>query len=91
MNYMFYLGQYGNFNPYLGLNGGVMAVETRIEMGLYAVQETKWHWALGPEAGFMFPSDRFLGYVSARYNYAFEAGDAPEVAYWSFQVGLGLR
>ena len=56
----FYLGQRGGLRPYVGANVGTYAIERRVEIGLYALQETTWHWGLAPEVGFTFPVGTLL-------------------------------
>ncbi len=86
-----YWGYYGEFRPYLGLNAGTYIIENRLELGLFALQETNWHFGFAPEVGFQMPAGRFLGFVNVRYNYALKAGSTPEQAYWGFNVGVGLQ
>lgn len=85
-----YLGQWGMTRIFAGAMGGGYVVERRVEVGLFAVESQKWQWGFAPEVGILLPFESSVGFVSARYNYAFENGDDnPEHTYWSAQVGLG--
>ena len=86
-----YWNYYGDFRPYVGLNTGAYIVENRFEMGLYQLQETKWHFGLAPAVGAQMPAGRFLGFFELRYNYVFKAGDSFEQSYFGFIIGVGLQ
>lgn len=75
---------------FLGLNGGTAYIERRIEIGTMAFDDDNWHLALAPEIGWQLPWDSFLGYVSARYHYAFAAGDQEAQQWLEFKIGFGL-
>ena len=85
-----YLGSWGTTRIFAGAMGGGYVVERRTELGLYAIESQKWQWGVAPEIGILLPFESSVGFVSARYNYAFENGDDhPEHTYWSAQIGLG--
>jgi hypothetical protein len=85
-----YLGSYGLTRIFAGAMGGGYVVERRVEVGLFAQESQKWQWGVAPEVGILLPFGNSVGFVSARYNYAFENGkDHPEHTYWSAQIGLG--
>ena len=75
---------------YAGINVGTAWIERRAEMGMYQLTEDKWHFAIAPEVGWNLPWDSFLGYVGARYHYAFEAGDVKAQQWLEFKIGFGL-
>lgn len=84
----YYLGS-GRAQPFVGLGVGTYWVENKVEVGLTSITDSNWHFGLAPEVGVMLP----LGggpstYLSARYNWALEAGDF-EHAFWSIGVGIG--
>ena len=85
-----YLGSWGSTRLFLGAMGGGYVVERRTELGLYAVESQKWQWGVAPEVGVLLPFESSTGFVSVRYNYAFENGeDHPNHVYWSAQIGVG--
>jgi hypothetical protein len=75
---------------FAGLNGGTAYIERRTEVGFIGLEDANWHFALAPELGFMLPWDSFLGYISARYHYAFAAGDMEAQQWLEFKIGFGL-
>jgi len=75
---------------FAGINAGGAWIERRTEIGLTALEEANWHFALAPEVGWQLPWDSFLGYVSARYHYAFAAGNMEAQQYLEFKIGFGL-
>jgi len=93
-----YLAAYYEFGPmkvrsgrfYVGLNGGTAWCEQRTTMALFALEDDNWHMAVAPEIGYKLPWDSFVGHVSARYNYLFEAGDSDAQTWLEFRVGFGL-
>ncbi len=93
-----YLAAYYEFGPrkvrsgrlYVGMNGGAAWLEQRTTLALYAEEDDNWHLAVAPEIGYRLPWDSFVGYVSARYNYLFEAGDTDAQSWLEFRVGFGL-
>ena len=75
---------------FAGLNAGTLYMERRTEVGFIGIDEDTWHFALAPEVGFQLPWDAFLGYISARYHYAFKGGDVEAQQYLEFKIGFGL-
>jgi hypothetical protein len=80
---------YRNVLPYLGVGLGACWIEKRIEMGIVALENSNWHFALVPEGGVVIP----MGYGSnllfgLKYNYAFEKGDEPAYSYWNVNIGI---
>jgi len=75
---------------YAGINAGTAWIEQRTEMSLYQLTEDNWHFAVAPEVGMNLPWDSFLGYVAARYHYAFKTGDMEAQQWIEFKIGFGL-
>ena len=75
---------------YAGMNAGTAWIERRTEISLYALTDTNRHFAVAPEVGWQLPWDSFLGYVGARYHYAFKAGDTRAQQWFEFKIGFGL-
>ena len=83
-----YSGAAGGFRTYLGGGIGTYWIENRAELGLTALTTTNWHFGIAPEIGFIMPKDNFAaGFLSIKYNYAFEAGGIAH-SYWTFGVGF---
>ena len=75
---------------FAGLNAGGLYMERRTEVGFIGIEEDTWHFAVAPELGIQLPWDAFLGYIAARYHYAFKAGDVEAQQYLEIKVGFGL-
>jgi opacity protein-like surface antigen len=78
-----------DFIPYVGFGVGTTWIKRRLEVGVFAFEESSWRFGLAPEAGFMVP----VGYINyltftARYDYAFKSGDEPAYSYWGLRVGI---
>jgi len=86
-----HFGTYGSLRPYVGINAGMYIIENRLEVGLYALEETNVHVGAAPEVGVKLPSGRFLGFLGARYHFTTEAGNTPAQSFWEFRVGFGLE
>jgi outer membrane protein W len=89
-NVHYYLGKRGDrIRPFFGGNIGAYIIEQRLELGIVAFQDTKWHFGLAPEGGIaMHLTDDAWWFFNARYNYAFESGDVPSQSYWTFNIGI---
>jgi len=75
---------------FVGMNAGGAWIERRTDVGLVSIKEDNWHFAVAPEIGWQLPWDSFLGYVSARYHYAFKAGNMEAQQWLEFKIGFGL-
>ena len=82
-----YLGRRGKLRPYIGANVGTYAIETRVEVGLFAFQETNWHLGGAPEVGLLMPMGESELYIYGRYNYAAEQDGRTET--WA-TVNIGI-
>jgi opacity protein-like surface antigen len=88
-NVSYFFGSPGRARPYLSANLGGYLMEHRIEVGLYGIEETNFHFGFAPEAGLAFPlQPNVSGILNARYNYAFSAGSIDDQSYVSFGLGL---
>jgi hypothetical protein len=91
----FYIGKQDGPRAYLGVNGGTYYIERLVDVGTFEVKDHNWHGGVAPEVGFAFPLRGGMGntafFTSARYNYAFAAGDAPYQSWISVHVGFAWR
>ena len=71
----------------LGANVGTYGIETRVEVGLFAFQETNWHLGAAPELGILMPMGESELYIYGRYNYAVETEDRIET--WA-TINIGI-
>jgi hypothetical protein len=76
---------------WIGAGAGAMVSENRVEVGTFAVKDTKWHLAIAPEAGIVYSLHRDMAlFGQVRYNYAFKTSDI-EHQFMNFNVGLAWR
>lgn len=75
---------------FAGFNAGGAWIERRMDVGFVSISEDNWHFAVAPEIGWQLPWDSFLGYVGARYHYAFKAGNMEAQQWLEFKIGFGL-
>ena len=88
-NVSYFFGTQGGARPYLAANVGGYIMEHRLEVGLYALEETNFHFGFAPEAGIAFPvRPNVAAVLNTRYNYAFSAGSIDDQAYLSFSIGF---
>ena len=92
-----YAGWFKYFNTdrrssrfFAGGNLGAAWIQRRTDIGLVRFEEANWHFALAPEVGWQLPWDSFLGYVAARYHYAFKAGNMEAQQWLELKIGFGL-
>lgn len=93
-----YLAAFYEFGPkkvrsgrfYVGMNAGTAWLEKMSTLGLYTIEDDNWHVAFAPEIGYKLPWSSFVGHVSMRYNYLFDAGESGKQSWMEFRVGFGL-
>lgn len=94
VNAHFYTGTPGGTQLFVGLNGGGMIVEERLDINIWAIKSNRWHWAVAPEVGVNLPLGYNVGLaVSAVYHYAFSAGEklvgeSSKHQYFSINIGV---
>ena len=75
--------------PYAGLSLGTAPTKQRTEVGIIAIDEFNWHFALAPEIGILVPIDTGVDFFgSLKYNLALKANDSITHSYLNIQVGL---
>jgi hypothetical protein len=67
----YYLGSRRGLNASVGINGGLIAVEERLEVNVVAFQSTKWGLGIAPEIGIFYPvTPDVNAYAGAKYHYS---------------------
>jgi hypothetical protein len=67
----------------------MLAMQHRMDVGLYTIEETNVHFGFGPEAGVAIPVRPDLAAVlNTRLNYALAAGSVEHQSYLSFGIGV---
>ena len=88
-NISYFFGKEGHARPYIAGNVGTYIMEHQLEIGLYAISETNWHFGFAPEAGIAIPlQSNATAFVNSRYNYALSAGSVDDQSYLSFSLGI---
>ena len=88
--------RYWNKNPVFedfaffgGLGVGTSIIKRRIEVGIFAIDETKWHFTIAPEVGAAYSlSESLMFFLSAQYFYSFKTSDLPEHSHLTLHVGF---
>lgn len=97
VNAHFYTGQAGGTRLFIGAGAGLIGLQERIDMGILAFEQMKWHFGIAPEIGFALPVDYNMSLiVSGKYHYAFSSGDrmsgeAATHSYISLNIGLSFN
>jgi len=79
----------GETRPYFGVGAGAYYIKERVDIGVYQINESDWHFGVAPEVGLLFPA----GYgteimIGAKYNYVYQAGDSPTRDWFNVLIGL---
>ena len=78
-----------SFMPYAGVGLGAYKQNVRTDMGVYTLEDKKWHFGFYPEIGFIYEFSYGVGLnVFARYDYTLKSGDADSQSYLSFGIGF---
>ena len=85
----YYFSPDEKLSPFVGLGIGVTYNEVNTEMGQYYVDIDTWQFSLAPEVGVKIATGAEVsGYLSVRYNNAFETSDLDAMSYLTLNVGL---
>ena len=88
-NYYFLTDPRG-VRPYAGLGVGAYAAEHRLDVGVWTITDTSWHFGLAPEIGAVLPTGKARIVVSSKFNYAFASDRWDPLMYLNFNVGVEL-
>ncbi len=84
----YYIGDGDRMKPFVGLGAGALYTKSRTEMGIYYVENSRWHFCLAPELGFTTPVGYDVDFLaSGRYTYGTKTDDMG-VSYVSIAVGF---
>ena len=76
--------------PYAGLGVGAYAAEHRLDVGIWTISDTSWHFGFAPELGVALPTGRMPLVISTKFNYGFASGRWDPLMYMNFNVGVEL-
>lgn len=89
-NVNYYFKQSDKVNTYAGMGLGLVYNLRNTDMYVYTLEESSWNFALQPEIGLEYKTDRKWAITAAaKYYYGFESGDiqAP-ISYFALNLGL---
>jgi outer membrane protein W len=85
-NYTFGMGSVG---PYVGLGVGTLCDIRTTDMGLFEVEDNNWHFAMSPQAGFIFDTGAPVSLkLALKYDHAFKIENSE--AFSMLQMSIGL-
>jgi len=86
----YYLGEDFEVRPYFGMGVGTNRTVQRTEMGLFAINNNNWHFALAPSAGFLIPTGNYdtAIHLALRYHYAFKTKDSIDHSWLGINLGI---
>lgn len=85
-NYIFGMGAIG---PYIGLGVGTLYDLRNTNMGLYTIEDHNWHFAMSPQAGFLFDTGAPVALkVAFKYDHAFKIENS--AAFGMLQMSIGI-
>ena len=75
--------------PYIGLGVGTLYDRRTTNMGLYSLEEDNWHFAMSPQAGFIFDTGAPVSLKLAfKYDHAFKIQNSD--AFGMLQMSIGI-
>jgi len=95
IGYYFNKSKREKFIPYIQGNIGTSYIWQRIQLGANEIDNDNWHFALGPEAGFIYRIGNGVGIsLAGKYNMAFSSGEplvkGEDNDYSFININLGL-
>ncbi len=77
--------------PYVNFGLGTMYSRRDLDMGVWTVQETAWHFAIKPEIGALFEINPGLAFkFAAKYHVGFKASGLETQSYLALNFGLAF-
>jgi outer membrane protein W len=90
VNGNYYFKQSDKINTYGGLGLGLVYNHRNTDMYVYTLDESSWNFALQPEIGIEYKTDRKWALTAAaKYYYCFESGDiSTPISYFALNLGF---
>jgi len=76
--------------PYAGLGVGAYAAEHRLDVGIWTMSDTSWHFGFAPELGAVLPTGAARLVVATKFNYGFGTDSWDPLMYFNFNLGIEL-
>lgn len=78
-----------SMTPYFGLGIGTMYIDRSTDMGLYRIQTNTWQFALRPEIGFKWDTNKGTGILlGAKYHAGFGNSELDGQSFISVNIGF---
>jgi len=89
LNAAYYLNEGSYVRPYFAANVGTIFTSQRTEMGMYAIQDKEWKFAVAPEVGVTIETYNSLNVMfNVRYNYGLETEYIEPLSYIGVNIGI---
>jgi outer membrane protein len=75
---------------FYGLGVGTQYVKQAVDVSLWRISDSTWHFAFAPEIGVVIPSGNMNFFFNTRYNYGLKASDQTQ-SYFGINVGLAWQ
>ena len=80
---------FSEFSLFAGLGAGTSIIKRRLEIGIVAFEETKWHFTMAPEVGIVYGFNTNLKlFLSAQYFYSVKTSTTPSQSHMTFHIGF---
>lgn len=89
-NANYYFKQSDKINAYAGMGLGLVYNHRNTDMYVYTLEEKSWNFALQPEIGLEYKTDRNWAItIAGKYYYCFESGDIQQpISYFALNLGF---
>jgi len=93
-NATYLLGTSDQARPFVTLHAGAYYARQQLDIGLYSITQSNWHFGVAPEFGVVFPVQTETDmYINMRYHYLLGAGDylgGSSLTLPFFTIGVGV-
>lgn len=77
------------FSFFAGLGVGTSIIKRRIEIGVFAIDDTKWHFTVAPEVGLVYGlGEGVKAFFSGQYYYSLKTNETPSHSQFTLHIGL---
>jgi len=77
------------FSFFAGLGAGTSIIKRRLEIGVIAIDETKWHFTIAPEVGLVYGlGEGVKAFLSGQYYYSLKTNETPSHSQFTLHLGL---
>lgn len=74
---------------YLGCGTGAYKMIQRTDVGIWTLEDNKWHFGVSPEVGLYYPISGSTGInISLKYNYVLKTSETMDYSWFGLNVGI---